>query len=350
MASMVIPCIFFVQILAFASDSEAKVSAVIAFGDSFVDTGNNNYIPTLAKSNFDPYGRDFPGNIPTGRFGNGRLQPDFISEGFGLKSIIPAYLDPKFSISDFATGVSFGSASTGYDNATSDLLKVIPLWKEVEYYKEYQEKLRTSLGEKKANGVISGALYLINIGTNDFILNYNGINPQRRSHFTVQQYQDFLISIAENFIKQIYSLGARKLSVTSLLPLGCFPLERTMNMKKPLNCLEERNKATLGFNVKLKATVAKLSKDLPGLNVFFADVYDLLFQLITKPSDYGFEVVEKGCCGTGLLETAVLCNRHSPFICPDADKYVFWDSIHPSQRTNKIVADKLLPRLKQLFL
>ncbi|KAE8703893.1 GDSL esterase/lipase [Hibiscus syriacus] len=349
MASIITPWIFFIQILAIASSSEAKVSAVIAFGDSFVDTGNNNYIPTLAKSNFDPYGRDFPGGTPTGRFCNGRLHPDFISEGFGLKPIIPAYLDPKFSISDFATGVSFGSASTGYDNATSDLLKVIPLWKEVEYYKEYQEKLRAHLGDKKANEVISGALYLINIGTNDFILNYFGV-PRRRSHFTVQQYQDFLIGIAENFVKQIYSLGARKLSLISLLPLGCFPVERTMNIKKPLDCLEDRNKAALEFNGKLKAAVAKLSKNLPGLKVFFADAYELLFQLITRPSNYGFEVVEKGCCGTGLLETAVLCNPHTPFTCPDAEKYVFWDSIHPSQRTNKIVADELLPLLKQQFL
>ncbi|KAL4369101.1 hypothetical protein GQ457_05G005200 [Hibiscus cannabinus] len=349
MAFLIFPCIFFIQILATCSLSEAKVSAVIAFGDSFVDSGNNNYIPTLAKSNFEPYGRDFPGGTPTGRFCDGRLHPDFISEGFGLKPIIPAYLDPTFSISDFATGVSFGSASTGYDNATADLLKVIPLWKEVEYYKEYQTKLRACLGDRTANRVISDALYLINIGTNDFILNYFSV-PRRKLEFTVQQYEDFLVGIAENFVKQIYSLGARKLSMISLLPLGCFPVERSMNIGNPLNCLEERNKAALEFNGKLKAMVTKLNKDLPGLKVFFADAYELLLQLITRPSDYGFEVVEKGCCGTGLVETAVLCNRHTPFTCPDANKYVFWDSIHPSQRTNKIVVDELLPRLRQVFL
>ncbi|KAK8517796.1 hypothetical protein V6N13_127950 [Hibiscus sabdariffa] len=349
MASIIIPWIFFIQILAITSISEAKVSAIIVFGDSSVDSGNNNYIPTIAKCNFEPYGRDFPGGIPTGRFCNGRLPPDFISEAFGLKPVIPAYLDPHFSISDFATGVCFASAATGYDNATADILKVIPLWKEVEYYKEYQKKLRAYLGDRKANKVISDALYVISIGTNDFVENYYAL-PRRKSQFTVQQYEDFIIRIAENFVRQIYSLGARKLSLTGLPPMGCLPVERTTNLEDPLNCLEERNKVALEFNGKLKATVAKLNKNLPGLKVFFADPYELLLELITKPSQYGFEVVDEGCCGTGLLETGILCNRHTPLTCPVADKFVFWDSIHPSQRTNKIISDQLVPLLKQLFL
>lgn len=100
----------------------AKVPAIIVFGDSSVDAGNNNYIPTIARSNFQPYGRDFNGGLPTGRFSNGRIATDFISEALGLKKAIPAYLDPGYSISDFATGVSFASAGTGYDNATSNVL------------------------------------------------------------------------------------------------------------------------------------------------------------------------------------------------------------------------------------
>ncbi|XP_022727519.1 GDSL esterase/lipase At2g42990-like [Durio zibethinus] len=344
-----IPWIFFIQILALASNSEAKVSAVIVFGDSSVDSGNNNYIPTIAKCNFEPYGRDFPGGTPTGRFCNGRLPPDFISEGLGLKPVIPAYLDPALNISEFATGVCFASAATGYDNATADVLKVIPLWKEVEYYKEYQTKLRAYLGDKKANGIISNALYLISIGTNDFLENYYAL-PDRKSQFTVQQYEDFLIGIAENFVRQIYSLGARKMSLTGLPPMGCLPVQRATNLEDPLKCVEERNKIALEFNGKLKTLVAKLNKNLPGLKMFFADPYYPLLQLITTPSEYGFEVAEEGCCGTGLFEMGILCNRHNPFTCTDANKYVFWDAIHPSQRTNKIISDNLLRELKQLSL
>jgi len=51
--------------------------AAFILGDSLVDVGNNNYILTLAKSNFPPNGVDFPQGS-TGRFCNGRTVADFI--------------------------------------------------------------------------------------------------------------------------------------------------------------------------------------------------------------------------------------------------------------------------------
>lgn len=55
------------------------IPALFAFGDSIVDPGNNNYISTLIKCNFPPYGRDFAeGNLPTGRFSNGLIPSDII--------------------------------------------------------------------------------------------------------------------------------------------------------------------------------------------------------------------------------------------------------------------------------
>lgn len=53
-------------------------AAVFSFGDSILDTGNNNYIISLSKSNFPPYGRDFQGGKPTGRFSNGKVPSDLI--------------------------------------------------------------------------------------------------------------------------------------------------------------------------------------------------------------------------------------------------------------------------------
>lgn len=54
------------------------VPALIIFGDSVVDVGNNNNLATTAiKANFPPYGRDFVTHKPTGRFCNGKLATDF---------------------------------------------------------------------------------------------------------------------------------------------------------------------------------------------------------------------------------------------------------------------------------
>lgn len=95
--------------------------ALIVFGDSTVDPGNNNFIPTVARANFPPYGRDFDRGVATGRFSNGRLVTDFLSEAFGLPSSVPAYLDPSYTIDQLATGVSFASGGTGLDDLTANI-------------------------------------------------------------------------------------------------------------------------------------------------------------------------------------------------------------------------------------
>ena len=55
----------------------------------------------------------------------------------------------------------------------------------------------------------------------------------------------------------------------------------------------------------------------------------------------GFEVVNKGCCGTGLIEVSVLCDQLNPFTCNDATKYVFWDSYHPTERAYKTIIGEI---------
>lgn len=58
--------------------SPGQFPAVFSFGDSILDTGNNNGLATLTKCNFLPYGRDFQGGVPTGRFCNGKVPSDLL--------------------------------------------------------------------------------------------------------------------------------------------------------------------------------------------------------------------------------------------------------------------------------
>ncbi|CAL9152201.1 unnamed protein product [Musa hybrid cultivar] len=320
----------------------SRVPAVIVFGDSTVDAGNNNFIPTIARANFPPYGRDFPGGRATGRFCNGRLATDFISEALGLPSIVPAYLDPAYGIRDFATGVCFASAATGLDAATSDVLSVIPLRQEMEFFKEYQQKLEAYVGKTKANYIINEAVYIVSIGTNDFIENYYSEVTERSEQFTVEEYEDFLIRHAADFLTELHRLGARKVSFTGLTPFGCLPSERTSNLMNPGECMEEYNTVARDFNAKLQALTTRLCAALPGLKLRLAPFYDLLLHVVQNPSSYGFEVASRGCCGTGKIEASYLCNQWNPFTCEDADKYAFWDSIHPSERLNRLCANQTL--------
>ncbi|GAB2284713.1 hypothetical protein Dimus_019166 [Dionaea muscipula] len=327
----------------------ATVPAIIVFGDSSVDSGNNNWVSTTLKSNFEPYGRDFYGKKPTGRFCNGRIPTDIISEAFGLKTSIPAFLDPAYNITEFATGVCFASAGTGYDNVTSSVLSVIPLWKEVEYYKNYQQQLRSYLGDEKAQEVISESLYVISIGTNDFLENYYTL-PVRSSQYTVEAYQDFLVTIAKDFVTELYQLGARKLSLGGLPPMGCLPLERTTNLLLGGGCNEGYNNVANNFNGKLNDLVQELNKELKGARVVFSNPYNILLEIIKKPSSFGFESAAVACCATGLFEMSYLCNQNNPFTCSDANKFIFWDSFHPTEKTNSIASTHLLQTSLAKFL
>lgn len=168
------------------------------------------------------------------------------------------------------------------------LQNVIPLWREVEYYKEYQNKLKAYMGDTKANSIISEALYIISLGTNDFLENYYTL-PDTRSKYTVDQFQDFLVGVAGNFIKEIYSLGARKISLTGLPPMGCLPLERTTNFVNGNGdgCMDAYNVVALHFNGKLSGLVRRMNEEMPGIRVVFSNPYDVFMQIIKKPSVFG---------------------------------------------------------------
>lgn len=55
------------------------VPCTFVFGDSLLDNGNNNYLISLAKADFLPYGIDFPGG-PSGRFSNGKTSVDVLGK------------------------------------------------------------------------------------------------------------------------------------------------------------------------------------------------------------------------------------------------------------------------------
>ncbi|KAL6603789.1 hypothetical protein ACP70R_044150 [Stipagrostis hirtigluma subsp. patula] len=331
--------------------SPPAVPAVIVFGDSTVDTGNNNAIGTILKSNFPPYGRDMAGGArATGRFCNGRLPPDFISEAFGLPPLVPAYLDPAYGIDDFARGVCFASAGTGLDNATAGVLSVIPLWKEVDYFREYQRRLRRHVGRARARRIVADAVYVVSIGTNDFLENYFLLVTGRFAEFTVGEFEDFLVAQAERFLAEIHRLGARRVTFAGLSPIGCLPLERTLNALRGGACVEEYNQVAREYNVKVKAMLQRLRDAHPRLRIAYINVYDDMLNLINNPSTLGLENVEEGCCATGKLEMSYMCNDASPHTCTDAGKYFFWDSFHPTEKVNHFFANSTVELCKRELL
>lgn len=63
------------------SAAQPSFPALWVFGDSLVDSGNNNYVLlALAKANLPPNGIDFPSHHATGRFCNGKHSVDVLCQ------------------------------------------------------------------------------------------------------------------------------------------------------------------------------------------------------------------------------------------------------------------------------
>ena len=111
------------------------------------------------------------------------------------------------------------------------------MWKEVEYFKDYQKRLRRYAGRSKSEEIVNEAVYIISIGTNDFLENYFLLITGRFKQFSVDGFVDFLIGLAGDFLTEIYRLGARKMAFAGLAPIGCLPLERTANILHGHGCI-----------------------------------------------------------------------------------------------------------------
>ncbi|XVF07773.1 hypothetical protein REPUB_Repub06bG0168600 [Reevesia pubescens] len=331
---------FVLVLVSLVANGDPLVPALIIFGDSVVDVGNNNNLNTLIKANFPPYGRDFVTHRPTGRFCNGKLATDFTAEYLGFTSYPPAYLSGDARGNALLTGANFASAASGFYDSTANLYRAIPLTQQLNYYKEYQTKLGNLVGKAKANDIISGAIHLLSAGSSDYIQNYY-INPLVRV-YTPDQFSDILIRSYSTLIQNLYRFGARRIGVTTLPPTGCLPAAITLFGRGSNQCVARLNQDAVAFNNKLNSTSQSLLDEMPGLKLVVFDIYQPLLDMVTKPTDNGFFESRRACCGTGTLETSLLCNARALGTCSNATSYVFWDGFHPSEAANQVLAGDLL--------
>ncbi|TKY57613.1 GDSL esterase/lipase EXL2 [Spatholobus suberectus] len=325
-----------------------SVPAVLMFGDSIVDTGNNNNnLGTTARCNFPPYGKDFKGRIPTGRFSNGKVPSDLIVEELGIKEFLPAYLEPNLQPGELATGVCFASGGAGYDPLTSQTSSAISLSGQLDLFKEYIGKLRGLVGEDRTNFILANSLFVVVFGSND-IANTYFLNRIRQLQYDFPAYADLMVSSASNFLKEIYRLGARRIAVFSVPPLGCVPSQRTVAGGTERKIVVKYNEAAQLFNSKLAKELDSLNHNLPNSRMVYIDVYNPLLDIILNYQKYGYKVGDRGCCGTGTIEVVLLCNRFTP-LCPNDLEYVFWDSFHPTESAyKKLIAPTIEKYLKEL--
>ncbi|GAB4824323.1 hypothetical protein Ancab_007211 [Ancistrocladus abbreviatus] len=266
-----------------------KFPALLIFGDSTVDTGNNNfYVPVLSISRADhpPYGKDFPGQEPTGRFSNGKLVPDFLASSLGIKEKVPPFLDPTLSDKEIKTGVSFASGGSGYDDHTNAVSGGIPMLKQLKYFRKYIERLQGIVGLKKAKEIIKNALVIVSAGSNDLIISFHD-SPVRSSQFNVSQYQDVVLRSFQNFVEELLKFGCKTVIAVGIPPLGCTPLQITERFEISRTCSNLENSEAQSYNRKLEKLLPQLQASVHQSRFIYFNIYDPLLEMISSPEKYG---------------------------------------------------------------
>ncbi|KAK7401120.1 hypothetical protein VNO78_12436 [Psophocarpus tetragonolobus] len=316
--------------------ANGTIPALFSFGDSILDTGNNNNLQTITKCNFPPYGRDFPGGTPTGRWSNGKVPTDLIAMALGIKETVPAYLSGNLSPKDLITGVSFASGGSGIDDLTATTQRVISQPAQLQMFKDYIGKVTALVGQQAAD-IIAKSVYLVSAGNNDIAITYSQLLV---TTVPFPVYVSRLIQTTSDFFKNLYELGARKVWVFSTLPLGCLPAARTAAGGPLRICAPIENQYAQTFNGQLSSAVDSIRASLSNYDIRFIDVYTPFLNIINNPQQAGFVDVSEACCGTGAFGVTGVCNLLT--VCPNPSTYVFWDFGHPTEKAYQFVVSSII--------
>lgn len=334
-------------LMSFGSGSSSTLNASFIFGDSLVDGGNNDYLLTLSKANYPPFGIDLsPHRQPTGRFTNGRTIADILGQEVGLKNWVPPYLDPSATGPAVLQGVNYASGGGGLLKKTGKFFGAsLNLYTQIDCYSKTRQDIISSVGRTAALRLLrKEALFSVTIGSNDFINNYliPILSVPKRAVISPEMFVESLVSSYRQQLKRLYYLDARKILVVNVGPIGCIPYMREQSLSSSTKCFDLANQLAENFNSRLKDLVQELSSSLDGSIFVYANVNSIVSDIIQNYRHYGFEVADSACCRTAGRYGGLIPCCPKAKICLDRTKYVFWDPYHPTETTNIIIAKQLL--------
>ncbi|XVE62687.1 hypothetical protein DITRI_Ditri06bG0139600 [Diplodiscus trichospermus] len=320
----------------------AEARAFFVFGDSLVDSGNNNYLATTARADAPPYGIDYPTRSPTGRFSNGLNIPDLIGEKIGLSESPLPYLSPEFNGRKLPIGANFASAGVGILNDTGvQFVNILRMYRQLELFQEYKRRLSALTGSRHAHQLVNQALVLITVGGNDFVNNYYLVPYSARSRqYKLPAFVKFLISEYRRLLMRLYKMGARRVLVTGTGPMGCVPAELAMRGTNG-GCSEELQSAASLYNPQLVQMLNGLNKKI-GRDIFIsANTQRMHNDFVSNPRAFGFKTSQIACCGQGPYNGLGLCTQLSN-LCPNRALYAFWDPFHPTEKANRLIVEQIM--------
>lgn len=84
-------------------------------------------------------------------------------------------------------------------------IEVIRMYKQLDFFEEYQKRVSDLIGKKEAKKLINGALILITCGGNDFVNNYYLVpNSLRSRQYALPEYVTYLLSEYKKILRVIF--------------------------------------------------------------------------------------------------------------------------------------------------
>lgn len=138
-----------------------------------------------------------------------------------------------------------------------------------------QNKLDTAL--------VQSSLFLLESGSNDIFSYFASFDPQTSSP---DAYVRAMLTQVSRLIEEIYTLGARRIAVFSLGPVGCIP-GRVLLPDAPVeSCYGKMNVMAESYNKGLESIVNQVARKYPGAVAVYGDVYNIVQRFRAIPSHY----------------------------------------------------------------
>jgi hypothetical protein len=87
-------------------------------------------------------------------------------------------------------------------------------------------------------------------------------------------------------MQDLYELGARKIVLFELGPIGCFPMVRKKG-EQNARCDEDLNTVLTVFNGKLYYKLTDIASSLVGTTFIIAQTFKLIYDMVENPFEYG---------------------------------------------------------------
>ncbi|GFQ02719.1 GDSL esterase/lipase at1g29670 [Phtheirospermum japonicum] len=323
--------------------AQQQVPCMFLFGDSQFENGNNNVLTSLAKTNYRPYGIDYPDG-PTGRFSNGRVIPDFLAQFLGFANPITPFVIARGS--NILRGVNYASGAAGILDESGILTgDRYTMNRQLVNHRLTIDRIKLLLknNQTAVNNYLNKCLYIVNIGSNDYINNYYLPQfPISRLLYTPDMFAEILIQGFTQQLMTLYHSGARKVAVFGVGLLGCLPQELANYPTNGSACVDFINNSVQLFNNRLTPLIDSLNRDLPdslnrdlpGAQFTFINITSIS---LGDPSLNGLKVTNASCCPVQNI-TGLCVPNQVP--CSNRSEYTFWDNFHPTEIVNRATASR----------